>query len=497
MRLFEILIVVVNGIVLLSLCLGGVRSRSVNLVVAAAVLLPLAGHLLWEGSRWQMIPAYLASAALLGCLIYRGWRGGQNGQGVWPRSRRWLLSCILGLLAQAGSAALSLVLPMPKLLVPTGPFTIGTTSYHWIDRSRSDPFAPEPGSPRELMARVWYPAEPGQQIAPSLAWPTIDALGPAIAGAKGAPSFVLSHLRYVRSHALPQAHLASSQQRYPVILFSHGLGSVPEMNTFLVEELASHGYMVVGVNHTYSSAASVFPDGRVARFQAGLLNDDMPFSEYSRAADQLVEVWAADLRFVLDQVTQLNQEDPQGLLTGHLDLSRIGGAGYSFGGSAVAEASYLDSRLRAGVVIDSSIWGRVAEGQLQQPFMFIKSAPSPSYEQLLSYGVSHERARLIADMRSAIDSLFKRLSSQGYSVAINGTRHQNFSEVPLIVPYGWLLGLTGSIDPRLALHITNEYTLAFFDQTLNQGSAPLLEGGTTPYPQVEIESHADQERANQ
>lgn len=492
MRIFEILIIVSNLLALVSLWLQTSRSRIGSFTITGVLALLLVVHLVWEGSRWQMIPAYLVSGGLIFYLVYSSRREAQL------RSRRWeLASCVVGVLAQISAAVLAVALPVPRLLPPTGPFAVGTTSYHWIDRSRADQFAPDPRSPRELMVRVWYPAAPNQQITPLPAWPTIDTLGPTIAGEKGAPGFVLSHLRYVQAHALPEALLAPSRQPYPVIVFSHGLGSVPEMNIFLVEELASQGYVVIGINHTYSSATSVFPDGRVARYRSDLLNADMSPDEYSRAAQRLVDVWAADMRFVLDQVEQLNRDDPQALFTSRLDLSRIGGAGYSFGGSTVAQASYLDPRIQAGVMIDSPVWGSVMDHQLQQPFMFINSAPYPSYEQLLGYGMSSERARFIQRQRSSSDSLFQRLVSQGYKVAVNGTRHQNFSEVPLLVPYGWLLGLTGPIDPLLALRITNEYTVAFFDHTLNQRSAPLLEGGTTPYPEVEIESHADQERANQ
>ena len=48
------------------------------------------------------------------------------------------------------------------LPTPTGPFAVGRTTYAWSDASQADPLAPQPGTKRELLAWIWYPAAPPQ-----------------------------------------------------------------------------------------------------------------------------------------------------------------------------------------------------------------------------------------------------------------------------------------------------------------------------------------------
>ena len=67
---------------------------------------------------------------------------------------------LVGALALGGYLYLAshrtLTLPAPR-----GPFAVGRTSFDWVDETRDDSLAPEPGHRREVMAWVWYPAEPG------------------------------------------------------------------------------------------------------------------------------------------------------------------------------------------------------------------------------------------------------------------------------------------------------------------------------------------------
>src|ERR1700693_3251270 len=70
---------------------------------------------------------------------------------------------VLALLAVAGIVLL-LWLDHARettLPTPTGPFAVGRTTYVWSDAAHSDPLAP-PGTKRELLAWIWYPAAPRQ-----------------------------------------------------------------------------------------------------------------------------------------------------------------------------------------------------------------------------------------------------------------------------------------------------------------------------------------------
>ena len=234
--------------------------------------------------------------------------------------------------AHAGPDAI----PRLSLPAPTGPHRVGTTSLHLVDDSRTDPLAPTPRS-RELMVRLWYPAA-AQSRQPAAAYQT-----------PGVNSVFTDFLRVVTGVDLPTDLLsfpthslqdppAMPGARRPVVLFSHGLGVSAALNTALHEELASRGYVVAGIDHTFDGVVE-FPDGRVEVQKPGLRVDDL-----------LREVRTADLRFVLDQLTALaaghnpdaGHRPLPGGLAQMLDLTRVGAYGHSLGGPTVIGAMNQD-----------------------------------------------------------------------------------------------------------------------------------------------------------
>ena len=56
-----------------------------------------------------------------------------------------------------------------------------------------------------------------------------------------------------------------SPQQFPVVLLSHGLGGTGFEYASLIEELVSHGYVVVAIEHTYPRGRSRFGSGRWGR----------------------------------------------------------------------------------------------------------------------------------------------------------------------------------------------------------------------------------------
>jgi predicted dienelactone hydrolase len=140
--------------------------------------------------------------------------------------------------------------PVPR---PSGPFTVARTRREWIDPDRDEIYSDNPGDRRELVAWIWYPAgaAPGLEQAPYLpeAWTSVaDLLGINVAG--------------LLSNAWASGGMADDQTSYPVVIMSPS-GFPPLLLSGTAEELASHGYAVVGVNHTYETTVTIFTDGRV------------------------------------------------------------------------------------------------------------------------------------------------------------------------------------------------------------------------------------------
>ncbi|MEA2702522.1 MAG: hypothetical protein QOD63_467 [Actinomycetota bacterium] len=374
---------------------------------------------------------------------------------------------------------------------PTGRYDIGTLTYHWLDPGRTDIFTADTSAQRELMAQVWYPAE-GESSSPRTHYlPDADVLASAMARLNRLPARTFHQLKYVTTNAIASAPVADTRPSYPVLIFVEGATGFRQMNTFQVEELVSHGYVVVAIDQPYTAAAVVFPDGHEV---AGLTLDQMkPLirQSYSPAAqpptlqgrtfeDGIISYLAQDVVFTLDQLTAINETDSNGILTGWLDIRRVGTFGVSLGGIVASEACRMDPRLRACLVMDAPMPTDVVQAGLQQPTMWItRDAKTMQLEGWPPMEIDEH----LSTMRAAFESLH----GQGYFLQVPGMFHANLTDLPYWSPLFQQLGVTGPIDEQRAHGIVNAYSLAFFDQCLRNGSAAVLDGLTAKYPEVIVE----------
>src|SRR6202158_2818197 len=226
---------------------------------------------------------------------------------------------VLGIGALLGSLWLEsrteITLPMP-----TGSFAVGRAIYDWTDDVALDELAPVPGTKRELLVWIWYPAAgpsgagvddylPAQVRAPARpasGGPLIFRLLSRVFG------LLTRDLSKVHGHSIRDPEVSPQQRSYPVVIMRAG-ASAPVMNySTLAEDLASHGYVVVGFDAPYRSGLVVFPDGRViARAPAN--NPEVVLGhepgQQARCVDRLLGAWTADIAFVLDRLEQLNTAD--------------------------------------------------------------------------------------------------------------------------------------------------------------------------------------------
>ena len=360
----------------------------------------------------------------------------------------------------------TLVLP-----APTGPYAVGRMEYDWTDQSRTDPIAPHAGTNRELVVWAWYPAVhvPGAPPAPYLPpkWAQLS---------EQQHGFIAQHLSQsydsIQTHSIDRAPLATDAARYPVLIFEPGLGIIPTYYTTLIEDLASHGYIVFAITPTYSSDV-VFPDGRVvAATPAGTLDTK---ENPQAAANRLVMLWSQDVIFVMNQLDRLNTA-PGYMWSQHLDLARLGVFGHSFGGATAAQVCHLDARCKAGINIDGSLAGDVVQTGLDKPFMVIQH----------DMGACSD-----ADCRSFQHDVHAILRTvpkgASYHIGVKDTLHFNFTDYAIhFSPLLHVLGLLGSIDGQRGLQITHAYVRAFFDTYLNSAPSPLLRGAASAYPEVQF-----------
>jgi len=417
-----------------------------SMLVSGGVL--IASQILWEGWRWQMLPVYAAIIPLM--LLARN-----------PLGRS--LS-IVNLVASASlSLALGSVFPVFGLPQPRGPYHVGTFARHLIDHGRRERHASSTEAFREMMVQVWYPAKNVDGVRAWYRDPRMNT----------AKSY---HLRWVKTHSFWNLPPAEGPPEFPVLLFSPSSGGFRSQNTFQVEELASQGYIVVGIDHPYSSSRLVFPDGRVVYSLPWIDTASQAAYELSnRNVELMLEDHVADARFVLHEMERWNRPGSTELLAGRMDLTRVGVFGHSFGGALAASLCLAEHRVVAGINMDGWTFGNAEKNGIAKPFFFMNSGDGRGLEQAevnkLSGALRIEAERDRTDWQ-AMESSLKRFG--GYHLTVLGTDHGNYSDLVLFRRFPALRGPRPP-NPYVVFDIINAYTLAFFDRYIRNRPAPLLE----------------------
>lgn len=483
MRRFEILLFFGNLTTFTLLAVPRLQTPSRMLLVVLVTALLAGIQIRMEGPRWQMIPAYALTVVfcliwLLGLVIPGGIRVG-----------RWIadVGVALGVLALAVSAVLPIALPVFHFPKPTGPYALGTLTYHWVDTRCPELFTPDPNDHRELMAQVWYPArkEPSAPRAPYIE--DAGLVTSAIGRLLHLPEFVFSHLKYVTTNAVASAPVAEDQSSYPVLIYLTGVDGFRSASMFQIQELVSRGYIVVGLDQPGIAPLVHFPDGRQItgwprdEIQPLIMQSVEPRTKapalYGKALpDGIIPYFAQDVSLALDQLAQLNKSDPNHILTGRLNLEHAGTFGISLGGMNAAQACLADPRLKAGLIMDVWMPVDVVESGLRQPAMFIARDADTMHLEW-----SEEDIALTLTTMKAV---YEGLPGAGYYVEIPKMFHNNFTDIPYWSPLLPLLGLTGPINAQRGFDLVNAYSLAFFDQHLSGQASSLLNGPSQHYPEV-------------
>ncbi|HEY5729132.1 MAG TPA: hypothetical protein VIS72_03720, partial [Anaerolineales bacterium] len=258
MRPLETLTPIILAVYLLFPLTGKKRPPAVGILPAFALVV-IGTHAQIEGMRWQMIPLYAFSVISLLLSIPAFFRTAHNGT---PPRRP--VRVILNVSLLALSTALPILIPVPNIPTPSGPHQVGTRTYELTDELRKELYSGKDEA-RRFQIQVWYPSEvtESDERAP---WITnADVFAPAYSEYLDFPSFSLDHLVLAQVPAFVEAKTASTGSGFPVVLYSHGWNGFDAISTVQALQLASHGYVVVGMQHTYGAVVTVFKDGTIAR----------------------------------------------------------------------------------------------------------------------------------------------------------------------------------------------------------------------------------------
>ncbi|MGM7647529.1 alpha/beta hydrolase family protein [Nocardia sp. JW2] len=360
----------------------------------------------------------------------------------------------------ASNGATSAAAPGVSMLpAPGGALPVGTTTLHLVDATRPDPFVPDRN--RELMVSVFYPATateahpPAHYLSTELIVDLEQRLGVELPG-------ILTHSR--------RDAPARVGSRYPVVLYSPGAGVSRILGTGLAEDLASRGYVVVTVDHTYESGPAVeFPGGRLVRPAEAPNGFDTTIREKYIAARLL------DFRFVLDTLTRLaageNPDAEQDPLPGDLgpilDLDRVGAVGHSSGGYTAVEAMHTDRRIDAAVDLDGQIgvdaaFGRAATEGTDRPTLVLTSS----------------QIEEVGDANPSLDAFWRTGTGWKRHLSVANSAHYDFTDMPALVPAAAKPAAAryiGAIDSGRMATLVHGCVAAMFDKFLLDRPDTLLD----------------------
>jgi dienelactone hydrolase len=393
------------------------------------------------------------------------------------------LFAILGSLAAFGITALLTLLwrehrTETTLPAPTGRFAVGRTSFWWVNKAQVDDLAPGSNEKRQVVVWIWYPSAGSESAARAEYLPSLWHGPRARSAGVLLSKFLTRDPAVVHVHSSPDPGISPEQNSYPVVVMRPGGSALTTDFTTLAEDLASHGYVVVGFDAPYRSGVVVFPDGRVALRAPAANTDDLAApGAQERFVKKILPMWSGDAEFVVDQLERLNTADPPGRFTGWLDLGRLGIFGHSFGGATALQFCHDDSRCKAGIDLDGEPLGSVVQQGLTQPFLFLLSdhgdlsAPEPR--------------KVITD----IESIYNGLPNGRLLLFIRGTNHFSFSDQILLKSQYFVRALQrlkkGGLDGPRGLQITRDYVRTFFDVYLRGAPASLLDNMRQAYPEVQ------------
>jgi len=308
----------------------------------------------------------------------------------------------------------------------TGPYAVGRTTLHWIDEKRKEIAKPDSQDKREFIAYVWYPTAHVQQRAPYL--PDLHEMEKVL------PSKVAANMRQLTVAAQQDGHLIAGAERFPVVIFSPGAGVKTLFYSALQTELASHGYVVVALEHPYDAPVVVFPDGRILYSLPPKKSSNSAEGE-RQEMEKAADYRARDIVFANGKLSEV-AADTRSLFRNRLDLHRVAVVGHSIGGMAALRACQLEERIGACVNIDGAYRARPYPSDrplgLRQPAMWLRR-PLYVFTDAQLHGIGMTRGEFNAEILLGQQLLG---GSRGGDLDVQlpqaGIDHMDFSDVRVL-----------------------------------------------------------------
>jgi len=256
---------------------------------------------------------------------------------------------------------------------------------------------------------------------------------------------------------------------YPLLVFSHGAYGIKTSNESTYTELASHGYVVVSIDHPYHSFYTRSEDGTVATISSDFrheFEENMNKGVYSNEKRyNLIQKWMKlrtdDMNFVIDTILKKSKNDNNSLYQ-HIDTEKIGVFGHSMGGAASVRLGRERNDISAVVNIDAPFFSELVYKKEMDDFVASSKDFTTSLLNIYSddvWGQLENNSIYIANKPN--NKHFK----DAYTTHLKGAKHLSLTDLPLFSPIlaNILQGGKADIDQSYCIETVNDLILKFFD----------------------------------
>ncbi len=341
----------------------------------------------------------------------------------------------------------------------SGNHAVASTSLVLTDYARVETFKSNSIDKRKLQVRFFYPSNNQRKNVEFDKLPVINKVSwQYLVGHQELSGKRLRYSNYEKAYwdVSLNTPISSERPNYPVLIFSHGYGYNTESYTALLAELASKGYIVAAINHSYGANPSdlgvISPNSTEelsSDSDADQPNQNTTKNRYIWAkpliynvVEQYLPIWSDDQSFVIEQLVRLNS-DSRSMFYQKLDIANLGLFGHSYGGAAAYHTAARDSRVKALIDIDGTVFNHNRQ-TIIQPFAFlVSSLHQPKFD-------------------------FSDATHNSYLVRFNQFSHSTFTDH--ILWWQWdhddSVSELGEIEALTAVELTSELIDDFFSHYL-------------------------------